>query len=610
MVFLSLFLLAACNGKEEKMNEKNKNMNTKPTHAADANYYIEPFRPQYHFSPEEGNLADPNGLVFFEGEYHQFYQQNGQWAHAISTDLLHWKHLPIALSYDELGQSISGSAVVDWKDTSGFFGGKPGLVAIFTNTKEGIESQSLAYSKDNGRTWEKYKGNPIIQNPGIKDFRDPKVFWHQETKKWVMVVSTNQSVSFYGSSDLKKWKFLSKFGEDQGSHAAVWECPDLFQLPVDGNSKNKKWVLHVSVGDNAETNGSTAQYFIGEFDGKHFLNDNKKDTVLWTDFGKDFYAAQSYSDLPTEDGRRIWQGWMSNWRYPYQSPTKPWMGSMSIPREVSLQTIKNEGIRLVQRPIKELESLRVDEIKLKDIVVDGNKQLDQFSGTTFEFEGVLEWEHVEEFGIRLRQSNEEETVIGYESNGPHVFMNRTNSGLQTILDRSGHEFTFGNKYTAPYSPEKKSLKIHGFVDESSVEIFINDGEQVFTNLIYTKSTNGGVELYSKGGSVTFKSLKLYHLQSTWRKKSESKHIERIVVNEQSLDLKVGESKEMKAAFKPDWVKDEGNLIWKLQDPGLVEIKDNGNGNVQMKGLQSGSTEIQVSDPSGRVSTSINVYVFD
>ncbi|MGO4274452.1 glycoside hydrolase family 32 protein, partial [Paenibacillus sp. TAF58] len=242
------------------------------TYASDPNYYTEKFRPQYHLSPKSGNMSDPNGMVYFDGEYHQFYQNSAQWGHAVSKDLLHWEHLPVALARDSLGEIWSGSAVVDSKDTSGFFGGKAGLVAIFTHFKAGVQSQSIAYSADKGRTWTKYEGNPVIPNPGLKDFRDPKVIWHAPTHSWVMVVSVDNRVRFYSSPDLKSWKMTSEFGSDQGSHAAVWECPDLFELPVEG-SKTKKWVLAVSIGSNDTTKGSTAQYFVGTFDGLTFKND-------------------------------------------------------------------------------------------------------------------------------------------------------------------------------------------------------------------------------------------------------------------------------------------------------------------------------------------------
>lgn len=253
---------------------------------------------------------------------------------------------------------------MDTKDTSGFFGGKAGLVAIFTHFKGGLQSQSIAYSTDKGRTWTKYDGNPVIPNPGLKDFRDPKVIWHEQTKSWVMVVSVDNRVQFYTSPDLKTWKLASEFGIDQGSHAAVWECPDLFELPVEG-TKTKKWVLAVSIGSNNTTKGSTAQYFVGTFDGHTFKNDNPASDVLWTDYGKDFYAAVSYSDIPAKDGRRIWLGWMSNWRYPFAMPTGAWKGNMSIPRELRLRNIPDQGLRLIQEPIQELQKLRGKEVMVE-----------------------------------------------------------------------------------------------------------------------------------------------------------------------------------------------------------------------------------------------------
>ncbi|WP_052361670.1 glycoside hydrolase family 32 protein [Geomicrobium sp. JCM 19038] len=292
-------------------------------------YYTERYRPQYHFSTPEGNLADPNGLVYYKNHYHLFHQKDGNWAHAVSKDLLHWNHLPIALEHDELGQALSGSIIVDRSDCSGLFNGGEGLLAFYTSTAGG-EAQSLAYSTDEGVTWQRYKKNPIIENPGIKDFRDPKVIWHEPTNHWVMVVSTDQTVTFYRSKNFVDWTYTSQFGMKEGLHAAVWECPDLFSLPIDGRQEEQKWVLHVSVGDNDETKGSTAQYFIGEFDGRIFHNHNDSSEVLITDFGQDFYAAQTFSHLSS---RTIWLGWMANWRYPYQSPTSPWMGAMSFPRD-------------------------------------------------------------------------------------------------------------------------------------------------------------------------------------------------------------------------------------------------------------------------------------
>ena len=276
----------------------------------------------------------------------------------------------------------------------------------------------------------------------------------------------------------------------------------------------------MSVGDNDATNGSTAQYFIGEFDGMTFVNDNSPETVLTTDFGQDFYAAQSFSDIPDEDGRRIWLGWMANWRYPYQSPTDPWMGSMSIPRELSLRTIEDGSIRLFQGPIQEIESLRANTHHVEAFRLEGDHPIDAFVSTTFEFEMIVEWDDVEEFGIRLRQSEEEEAVFGVDTATNKIFLDRSNAGLEQLTDRNGNMYQFGNRHETDYPMERKQIKIRGLVDESSIELFVNEGEFAFTKLIYTKPTNNAIELYTKGGSVDVVQLDFFELHSTWRERPQ------------------------------------------------------------------------------------------
>jgi len=604
-----LVFLVGCSEVEPdvKGDKELKAMVLRKKQAANADYYTEMYRPQYHFSTPSGNLADPNGLIYFEGEYHLFHQKNGNWAHAISTDMLHWEHFPIALEHDLLGQALSGSTVVDWNDSSGLFDGKVGLVAFYTST-EGGEAQGMAYSKDKGRTWERYEGNPIIGNPVLKDFRDPKVFWHEDTNKWVMVISTNQSVTFYNSANLIDWTFQSQFGDDEGSHVAVWECPELFQLPVNGDKGDQKWVLHVSVGDKDATNGSTAQYFIGEFDGMTFVNDNPPETVLTTDFGQDFYAAQSFSDIPDQDGRRIWLGWMANWRYPYQSPTDPWMGSMSIPRELSLRTIEDGSIRLFQGPIKEIESLRADTHHVEAFQLEGDHLINAFVSTTFEFEMIVEWDDVEEFGIRLRQSEEEEAVFGVNTTTNKIFLDRSNAGLKQLTDRNGNMFQFGNRHETDYPMERKQIKIRGLVDESSIELFVNEGEFTFTKLIYTKPTNNAIELYTKGGSVDIELLDFFELRSTWRERPQADEMTGIVVSEEYVTLIVGETTTVKAQVKPnDYVYDE-SYTWEVELPNLVEITEQGDSTISLKALESGVTNITISDASGKVTKVMKVRV--
>ncbi len=288
-IILKIFLLAsimfACSCKENKEVDTTKNEAAK-----NADYYTEQHRPQFHFSPEANWMNDPNGMVYYEGEYHLFYQYYPRgttwgpmhWGHAISTDLVHWEHLPIALYPDEHGMIFSGSAVVDWDNTSGFGkNNKPPLVAIFSyhdmakeqaGVEDDFQTQGIAYSTDKGRTWKKYEGNPVVKNPGFRDFRDPKVIWHKESKKWIMVVTAQDHLMFYGSADLKDWNFLSTFGKDVGSHDGVWECPDLFPLK-DENGK-EYWVILQNMNPGNPNGGSGLQYFIGQFDGKEFTVDS------------------------------------------------------------------------------------------------------------------------------------------------------------------------------------------------------------------------------------------------------------------------------------------------------------------------------------------------
>jgi fructan beta-fructosidase len=411
-----------------------------------------------------------------------------------------------------LGDIWSGSAVVDWKDSSGFFNGKPGLVAIFTHFKDGLQSQSIAYSLDKGRNWTKYEGNPVIPNPDLKDFRDPKVIWFEPTQQWVMVVSIDQKIRFYTSFNLKEWTMRSDFGEGQGSHAAVWECPDLFELPIEGTDK-KKWVLMVSIGNNLSTDGSTAQYFIGDFDGVRFVNENEPSTTLWVDYGKDFYAAVSYSDIPKVDGRRIWLGWMSNWKYPFDMPTWTWRGNMSIPREVTLREVPDEGIRLIQKPIVELESLRGKSIHLsnKKVKID-NKALEDIQGTSYEIKADFELGTAKKFGFKILVGKDQETRIYYDVDANKLVLDRSKAGVTDFTN------SFTGLFEGPLKPKKGKISLNIFVDVSTIEVFANDGELVFTNLVFPDPTSNGLELYAEGGSVNMKTFDYFPMQSVWRKK--------------------------------------------------------------------------------------------
>ncbi|MDQ0199811.1 glycoside hydrolase family 32 protein [Neobacillus ginsengisoli] len=485
----------------------------------------EKFRPQFHFSPKSNWMNDPNGMVYFDGEYHLFYQYHPfgttwgpmHWGHAVSKDLIYWDHLPIALTPDEHGAIFSGSAVVDWNDSTGFFNGGSGLVAIFTHADQYPGSnrprqrQSLAYSTDQGRTWNKYEGNPVLVEESITDFRDPKVFWHEETKIWIMILSAGNHVRFYTSHNLKTWNFTSEFGTEVGSHAGVWECPDLFKLPVDGNNHNNKWVMVVSIGDESTyAEGSRTQYFIGDFDGSTFANENSDETVLWLDHGRDNYAGVTWSDIPTEDGRRIFIGWMSNWKYANETPTLAWRSAMTLPRELTLKKTF-DGVRLFQTPVAELEKIRQEKYTWNNLMLLPNENIvSDVSGNQLEIIAEFEPHSSTEFGIKIRKSDSEETIIGYNAVENFLFVNRVNSGVTDF-----NEY-FPCKHGALLSAKNKGVKLQIFVDSSSVEIFANEGELVITDQIFPDPASKGIELYTKDGEVELISLDIFQVDSIYK----------------------------------------------------------------------------------------------
>ncbi|AFC29154.1 levanase [Paenibacillus mucilaginosus 3016] len=569
----------------------------------DPDYYTELYRPQYHLSPPTGNLSDPNGMVYFEGEYHQFYQNSGQWGHAVSRDLLHWEHLPVALARDPLGEIWSGSAVVDWEDTSGFFGGKPGLVAVFTHFKGGTQSQSIAYSADRGRTWTKYKGNPVIPNPGLKDFRDPKVIWHEPSNSWVMVVSADQKIQFYTSKNLKEWKLASEFGTGQGSHAAVWECPDLFELPVEGTGE-KKWVLHVSIGSNAATKGSTAQYFIGSFDGTLFRNENPPQQVLWTDYGRDFYAAVSYSDIPAENGRRIWTGWMSNWRYPFGMPTAPWKGNLSIPRELRLREIPGSGLRLVQLPVKELEQLRGKPVHAAGRELGpGLHPLEGMKGSSYELQAEFTVSAGARFGLKVRKGISQETLISYDADAGKLTVDRARSGV------SAFEADFAETMEAPLTLKDGKLKLRLFVDESTLEVFGGDGEAVVSAILFPDALSSGLELFVSQGHVTLEEARFYPMRTVWRDEDPDSRVpRRIVLSSGSLDLPARGSARLRAEVTPAGAPQK--LRWESSDSSVAAVQADGETEALLSGGKPGEAEIKAVTPDGRVSATVSVFVYE
>ncbi len=410
--------------------------------------YTEQHRPQFHFSPDSMWMNDPNGMVFYEGEYHLFYQHNPEqniwgpmhWGHAISTDLVHWEHLPIALYPDKLGTIFSGSAVIDWNNTSGLGNGhEPPMVAIFTHhnhklEKEGsmqFQNQSIAYSLDKGRSWTKYPGNPVLENPGIRDFRDPKVSWYEEDEKWLMVFAAQDRILFYSSPDLIHWESESEFLMEKAPNEGVWECPDFFPL---SSEKEEKWVLIVSIGSGGPNGGSGTKYYVGEFDGHTFSCENPSDPTRWIDFGKDNYAGVTWSDIPERDGRRIFMGWMSNWQYANMVPTKRWRNAMTLPRELKLGQDEN-GYMVTSVPVVETERLRRDIIKLESGPFHGRSYVgpvNEKGYPLYEIDLLFEFDPEEqeggEFGIVLESAQHEQVVVAFNLRNQQVFIARLLSG--------------------------------------------------------------------------------------------------------------------------------------------------------------------------------------
>ena len=453
---------------------KEKDTNPKPEHTISETG--ENFRPEYHFTPEKNWMNDPNGLIFYQGYYHLFYQyypdgnQWGpmHWGHAKSKDLVNWEHLPIALYPDNLGYIFSGSAVIDWKNTSRFGSeSNPAMVAIFTHhdpvgaekDANDFQYQSIAYSLDGGDTWTKFDGNPVLKNPGLKDFRDPKVFWDNASSQWVMSLAVKDHVRFYGSSNLKDWEFLSEFGKDIGRHGGLWECPDLF--PMTDEAGQKKYVLLVSINPNGPQGGSATQYFIGDFNGKQFIPNDEK--TRWVDYGADNYAGVTFSNIPKEDGRRLFIGWMSNWQYAQDVPTYNWRSAMTIPRSLILKK-NSQGYFLQSKPIEELNQIIGDSETISVTKKDIN------------FKSYLIDLKIDK-PIEFKLLNNKNEYLQVQLNDKEFVVDRTKSGITNF------SINFPKVHRATIDLDVIcNLKM--FVDASSIEIFINDGEFVFTDLIF------------------------------------------------------------------------------------------------------------------------------
>ena len=495
--------------------------------------YKEQYRPQFHFSPPSNWMNDPNGMVYFEGEYHLFYQYYPgdivwgpmHWGHAVSTDLVHWEHLPIALYPDQLGYIFSGSAVIDWNNTSGLGqNGKPPMIAIFTYhdpigekaKQDNYQTQGIAYSLDKGRTWIPHEQNPVLPNIGIKDFRDPKVSWHEASNQWVMVLSVYDHVQFWASPNLIDWTYCSSFGKNWGVHAGVWECPDLFPLTIKETGE-AKWVLLLSINPGGLNGGSGTFYFVGDFDGLNFSLDSNfaasisnPETAIWLDFGRDNYAGVTWSDIPEKDGRRIFIGWMSNWEYAQEVPTSTWRSAMTLPRVLSLKSTA-EGPRLVTLPVEELKILRSNTKQHKSLALKKKLELENFPNLA---EVLIQASFPKNaktvFGLELQNTLGERYRIGFDSTQQSYFSDRTHAGAAS----------FNNNFAKAIQPIPKTTKnqkisLHLFIDTSSIEIFAEQGAIALTELFFPTEHFSKANLFHEGDAIQVEKLEIIELKSIW-----------------------------------------------------------------------------------------------
>ncbi len=473
----------------------------------------EKYRPQFHFTPKANWMNDPNGMVYHNGTYHLFYQYYPNdkvwgpmhWGHATSKDMIAWKEQPIALYPDSLGYIFSGSAVVDSKNTSGFGkGGKVPLVAIFTShdpvlekKKTGThETQSIAYSLDEGKTWTKYAGNPVIKNPGINDFRDPKVRWYEPAKKWILTLATTDRITFFSSPNLKDWTRESDFGHDAGAHGGVWECPDLF--PIMHNGK-QVWVLIVNINPGGPNLGSAGQYFLGDFDGKTFKAYSKE--TKWLDFGTDNYAAVTFSNT---GNRNILMGWMSNWQYANVVPTDPWRSANTVARELGLSAV-NKELYLTSVPVKELAAYQQTGFSMNNVKVNGSLDLTSKANNKTGLFRLDFTAPTSDFSIVLANDAGDEMVIGYDNASNNYYIDRTKSG------KTDFEKGFAEKHSAPRLSKNKNMSITLLADVASVELFADGGLTVMTDIFFPEKEMSKLYIKSASG-ISIGSLKYAKLK--------------------------------------------------------------------------------------------------
>ena len=561
-----------------------------------ANYRNEQYRPQYHITPEVGWLNDPNGMVYYEGEYHAFYQLDAStkfpandkwWGHAVSTDLVNWTDLPVALAPDKYGSIWSGSAVVDHNNDSGLFDdteNKTGLVAFYTSFVPGAQRQCIAYSKDKGRTWIKYKGGDYVidqaDDPLQQEaFRDPKVFWHEESGKWMMIVAGGP-VRFYSSENLLDWQ---PEGMQNEIHT---ECPDFFKLSVDGGS-TEKWVL----------SGGGVWYMIGDFKNVGGVWKFVPDSDERINFNRapDVYAGQSYSDT---EGRRMMVWWMVNISYPFQTGeiTDPWNGALTLPYEFALKTIGGK-IRLTQNPVPEMDLLRNVETKLDGTTIsegDVNPLINVKSGL-LEVDAIIDVGTANEVGFRVRVGNNQHTTVKYTKSSGLLTLDRSKSGASPVGG-------FLSAYTAKVPLKDGKLKLKFYVDESSLELFSQDGEQAFTALIFPDKDSVGMEFYALGGTATAEKLSVYTLKSMYREPvSDPKPPQSIKIISRTDSISTGDTLDLWAISLP---LEAANVpvTWSISDSNVAKIEKTMSGAAVIRAIGEGSVTVTARTQDGMTAT--------
>lgn len=472
----------------------------------------ETYRPVYHHTPVYGWMNDPNGMFYKDGVYHLYFQYNPYgsmwgnmtWGHSTSTDLTHWTYEGTAIVPDAWGAIFSGSCVVDKDNTAGF--GKGAVVAFYTSAKStpwgDVQSQSMAYSLDNGKTFIKYEHNPILTS-AERDFRDPKVFWYAPGKHWVMMLAVGQEMQIYSSGNLKEWKKESSFGAMQGAHGGVWECPDLVELPIEG-TKEKKWVLICNLNPGGPFGGSAAQYFVGSFDGKKFVNESPTQTK-WLDWGKDNYATVTWSNAPAD--RCIALGWMSNWQYANNVPTTQYRSANTLARDLTLYRVGGE-LYLKSKPSPEIKKARAEEKKIPTFEVKGNYEVASLLADNkgaYEIEMAIENKGTSKIDFSLMNEKGEKVAMYYDVVRKQFVMDRSASGI----------VGFSRDFPAvTVAPVRNTDQIHLrlFIDRSSVEAFGEEGEYVMTNLVFPAEPYNRMVFSSDKGSYIVKSMNVYRLQ--------------------------------------------------------------------------------------------------